>query len=119
MLALFSFPLVSPVLASMSDANASVPICCRKNGKHHCLRSTADRAGSAQAGPQFSAPVEKCPYCPRAVMPTHPDVMSPAALSSVFAALASHSACIAQTESKWRIARDRSRQKRGPPSFLS
>jgi hypothetical protein len=27
-----------------------------------------------------------------------------------------HPAGVVQTESKWRIARDRSRQKRGPPS---
>src|SRR5260370_206774 len=102
----------------MRDADTCVPICCRKNGKHHCLISMADRANSGQGGKKVSAAVEKWPYWPGAVMTTHPDVMSLAASSGVFAALVSHSAGIAQTESKWRISRDRSRQKRGPPSFL-
>jgi hypothetical protein len=39
--------------------------------------------------------------------------------ASVLASLVTHPAGVAQTESKWRISHDRSRQKRGPPSLLS
>ncbi|RXH57349.1 hypothetical protein GRAN_0659 [Granulicella sibirica] len=48
----------------------------------------------------------------------HQDVMSVDVSDGLFASLMTHPAGVAQTESKWRISRDRSRQKRGPPSLL-
>jgi len=75
-----------------------------------------DQGALSVAGDRFSAPVERCPYYPRAMTATHAGVMSPAAYSSILASPASHPSGVAQTESKRRIARDRSRQKRGPPS---
>jgi hypothetical protein len=76
----------------------------------------ANEAALSVAGDRFSAPVERCPYCPRAMTAVHPGAMSPADYSSVLVSPASHPSGVAQTESKRRIARDRSRQKRGPPS---
>ncbi len=70
------------------------------------------------AATHLSALVQQCPFYPRVVATTHADVLSPTLAASIFAGLVSHPAGSAQTESKWRIARDRSRQKRGPPSFL-
>ena len=118
LLVVFSFPLVSTLFALQGDADASVPVCCRKNGKHHCMMNIAERANSAQTETQFSAPVERCPYCPRAITAAHIDVMTPSMSASIFSSLVSHPTGTAQTETKWRIAHDRSRQKRGPPSLL-
>src|SRR6185437_12395136 len=36
LLLLFSFPLVSPLLALSSNSDANLPVCCRRNGVHHC-----------------------------------------------------------------------------------
>jgi hypothetical protein len=63
--------------------------------------------------------MEKCPYCPRTVATFHRDILAPPTAQVIFAALAAHPAVVAQVESKLRIARDRSRQKRGPPASVS
>lgn len=120
LLAVFSFTFIAPLLFALAgQVDGGVPVCCRRTGKHHCQMSMAERSDAAPKGTQFRPPVEKCPFCPNAMPTAHPDVFSPGVSASVFAALVSHPAGVAQTESKWRISRDRSRQKRGPPSFVS
>ena len=68
--------------------------------------------------PSFHAPTEKCPFYPGAVAAAHPSLGLVSTADAVFAAMRSHPAVVAQTESLWRIARDRSRCKRGPPVTL-
>ncbi len=70
-------------------------------------------------GSQFQAPAEKCPYAPALAAPSHTNPIVPPAGAAIFAGLLSHPAVMAETESEWRIARDRSRQKRGPPVVLT
>ena len=121
LLTVVSLPLFS-FLFEAGKVSGSVPICCRNNGRHHCLLSgameTASANGSARVGEWFSAPVERCPFLPRVVQAAHTDAMALVGSAGPLEALMSHPASVARTESKWRIARDRSRQKRGPPSFL-
>ena len=62
---------------------------------------------------------EKCPYTPGMVVATHPNALAGTSGHAIFAPFVSHPCGVAQTESKWRISRDRSRQKRGPPTLLS
>ena len=116
LLAAFGLPFVSPLFALGADGNTSLPACCRRDGKHHCMTSMGERSTLASHDPQFRTPTEKCPYCPQALAAAHPNLYTPPTADENFASLMSHPAGIAQTESKWRIARDRSRQKRGPPS---
>lgn len=118
LLAIFSFLFLAPLFALAGPVDGGVPMCCRRNGTHHCQMSMADRADAAPAGVQLRAPVEKCPFAPCAMPTTHQSVFSPGVSASVFAALVRHPADVAQTESKRRISRDRARQKRGPPSLL-
>lgn len=123
LLVVFSFPLVSPVVALGRGARESLPICCRAGGKHHCAMNMADRerlaeVSSAAGTVQWSAPVERCPYYPRVTTASHLNVLGAGAYGRAYGALLSHPAGVAQTESKWRSARDRSRQKRGPPAFV-
>lgn len=65
---------------------------------------------------QFSTPAKKCPFAPGSFVVPHIGSYAIHATSLAFAMPMSHPAGITQTESKWRIARDRSRQKRGPPA---
>jgi hypothetical protein len=116
LLVVFGLPFVSPLFATTVKSEANLPACCRKNGKHHCMLSVMDRGQVLGHAPQFRAPIEKCPYCPASVAGVHFDDFAAGNDLGIFAGLTSHPAVAAQRQSLWRIARDRSRQKRGPPS---
>jgi hypothetical protein len=119
LLVLLGLPLVQPLFALTAKSEANLPACCRRNGKHHCMMSMAERSQLASRDPQFQAPAEKCPYCPTSVAVIHDNTFVPPTAQAIFAALIAHPAVVAQTESKLRISRNRSRQKRGPPASLS
>lgn len=68
--------------------------------------------------PRFRSPLEKCPYYPGLAIVSDLSFFALPANDAVYAGLVSHPAVVAQTQCKWRIARDRARQKRGPPFFL-
>ena len=117
LLALLGQPFVQPLLAWNATGKASLPACCRRNGKHHCIMSMAERLQLISRDPQFRAPREKCPYRQRSTaLPIRGRTFISPVGQGIFADLTSQRAAVAQTESKFRISRDRSRQKRGPPS---
>ena len=110
-----------PMLAMGQDANAGLPACCRRNGKHHCMMSMDERSKlDVSHDPQFKAPIEKCPYNPGRVAPSQPNPLSaPTTAASIYGDLVSHPTGFAQIKAKTRISRDRSNQKRGPPTLTS
>lgn len=112
-LLLLTLPTFASVM-SMHTVEESMPACCRRAGAHHCMMPAAERE-ALTLGVGVSAKPEPCPYCPKAMPAAQhsPASLTPAA--AIFAALVSHPADAAQTLAKLRIARDRSRQKRGPP----
>jgi hypothetical protein len=120
LLAIFGLVLFSPLLVDSTESDSTLPACCRKNGKHHCMGMGMDAsATSSQTTPHVATLQEKCPYSP-AVLSVHtsnPYTLQPA--QAIYAGLMAHPAVIAQTESKLRISLIRSRQKRGPPAFAS
>lgn len=126
LLAVFGLPFVAPLLALGQGADAGLPACCRRSGAHHCAMSMGEReqlassngASSDSKGHRWKAPSERCPYCPASVadFSSH-DAFVPSGEQAYGVDSFSHPTGAVQTESKRRIARDRSRQKRGPPSF--
>ena len=113
LLVIFSFPLISPVLALAGGSDANLPACCRRNGAHHCmLMRNAESNGSAVS---LSAIPPRCPAFPAAVTPVKHGDLSFHAASLIFAEIVSHPSVRNQTEARARVALDRSRQKRGPP----
>lgn len=66
----------------------------------------------------FSAPKESCPFAPKTPAVVHRDAFGDRVLVASFYPQQTYDAVIAQTESKFRISRSRSRQKRGPPALL-
>jgi hypothetical protein len=118
LLAFFGLPFMSPLFALATDVQSNAPACCRRNGAHHCLGHMTEHAGASNREIQIGAQAQKCPYSPKAVAATHPNLLATGTSSAVFAGIVSHPTGIAQTESKRRISCDRSRQKRGPPSLL-
>jgi hypothetical protein len=109
--------LALPTFASVvtvRNAAESLPACCRRAGAHHCAMPETQRV-TRTSGVAIAAKPEPCPFSPKAMPAAQhaPASLLPAA--AFFAEIVSHPAVVAQTLTKLRIARDRSRQKRGPP----
>jgi hypothetical protein len=121
LVALFGMPTVSPLFALAAKTDVMVRLCCRKGAVHHCAgmagMSGMDAMGSPGDRPQVSAVEGCCPCCPATVTAAHFDGFTLPSRSAIYTSPVSQAARVAQTESLWRIARDRSRQKRGPPSM--
>jgi hypothetical protein len=60
LLALFSWMLIAPLLAP--DAEAALPPCCRRHGKHHCMMQRLLATSGKLGGPP--ALQEPCPCQP-------------------------------------------------------
>jgi hypothetical protein len=111
LLTLFALPFALP-LCARDAADANLPICCRRDGKHHCA---AMDMGSSD-GTSLRTVGEKCPYsiAPPAilVLPS----LQPSNGAAIFAGIVRHPAVAPQIEAQQRISFDRTRQKRGPPN---
>jgi len=110
----FSWMLILPVFAASAESH--LPACCRKNGKHHCMMQM--ESPSASGGASFVAAGKKCPYFLNSTAATHVETFAPALSQAIFAGIVQHPAVSPQTEAGYRASYLRSRQKRGPPSFL-
>lgn len=116
LLSVFGLPVIQSLYALTPKSEASLPACCRRDGKHHCMMSMAERNQLASHGPQFQAPEEKCPYCPAApVALVHRNFFLPSEAQAIYVGLAAHTVVCAQMKCWLRIARDRAHGKRGPP----
>jgi hypothetical protein len=112
-------PAVSPLFALTGAADPNLPACCRRDGKHHCMGMPGmlSATSSSKTHATIATLTERCPYGPHSLPGTpHPDTTLDAS-ATFFAGILSHACVSPQTESKRRISADRSRQKRGPPSF--
>jgi hypothetical protein len=115
LLTIFSLPYASVFFAS-APVEASLPACCRKNGTHHCVMM---RSVGTQQNERVSMIFEKCPYTPGVATAVNLKTHAAPTRAIIFAELVSHPAIHAQTQAKYRIFSDRSRQKRGPPTLLA
>jgi len=109
LLAVFGLPTVAPLLAMGQDIEAHIPACCRRNGAHHCTMNT-DQPSKA---PAFSA---RCPEFPQPTMTAPSGVLLALAAPSlpVLTSFSTFTA-IQRAETQYRISRERSHHKRGPP----
>jgi hypothetical protein len=117
LLLVLGLPLASPLFALNGQSEASLPACCRRGGNHHCMGAMGRSAASSN-GPVLRSPMDHCPYFPGVTTGIQTAWTTLPVQGGIYAGLVSHPAVVAQTQSMWRISRDRSRQKRGPPSIL-
>jgi hypothetical protein len=113
LLLLFASAYVLPMV--MSDAEQKLPLCCRRDGKHHC--SMMDHLPqSGETGVRILH--VKCPCWPVGTVSSsrHNVFVSTAAL--IYGELLSHPATFSQTEVGYVISQTRSHQKRGPPFLI-
>jgi hypothetical protein len=115
LLMMFSWLLIAPFLAP--DAEANLPACCRRHGKHHCMMNRMERLGGNQKG--FSSVSEKCPCFPAGTCAVHSATFKPEAGERFYAEVVRHPACAPQTEALFRISFLRSHPKRGPPALFA
>lgn len=107
----FSLPLIAPLFAS-SSTQSSLPACCRRDGKHHCMMGEVPSRNRTVT--------ERCPYAPFAGLALMlPHAMAPTDRPIAAVQLAGPAAMVGEALAGYRISADRTRQKRGPPSFLS
>jgi hypothetical protein len=114
MLCLFLLPLCSGFFGD-NAAEASLPACCRKDGKHHC----AMLAEQASDDKGMGAIREKCPCLPAALSILVLPSFAPTTAAAIFAGVVQHASVAPQTDARRRISYDRARQKRGPPYPLA
>jgi hypothetical protein len=109
---LFGWLLLVPAIAAVGES--TVPACCRKSGKHHCMtHSHANSTGTSVASLR-----DKCPCVPQATVATHVEFSAPSSSQVIYAGLLAHPAVAPQTEAGFRVSHSRARQKRGPPAFF-
>jgi hypothetical protein len=113
LLLVFSLPLIAPFFVA-DAAEATLPACCRRNGKHHCMMMMQFSQQSAAL--KFTTVTEKCPYGPLAPVNFVLPLLTPPADAAVFAGLIGHPAIFTQTQAAYRFSCIRTRQKRGPPA---
>lgn len=109
-------PLAAPIFAATLRSESSLPACCRRAGKHHCMGEIQKDSG-ASSKTVLRSSREICPYMPTLPAAFHSETSGAPTRMMVVDVLLMHDAVLAQTESKLRISRTRSRQKRGPPTL--
>ena len=110
-----SYSLIAPAL--FADPESNLPECSRRKGAHQCSMSVQDKFSTEGTAFQLA---QRCPAFPVAPAVTaHSAPAFSSGSGAVLAALVSHPAVQQQTQARYRVSFSRSRQKRGPPAFLS
>jgi hypothetical protein len=113
---LFTLPLVAPLFAA-SPADANVPLCCRRDGKHHCMMGVIARRSSDAVETKTASLHDRCPYdlasAVAIILPFVPDEVQ----TAVSVATISTSAALPRPAVHFGNEIDRSHRKRGPPSL--
>src|ERR1035437_7944916 len=107
---MFGWLLTAPLFAP--DSEQSLPACCRRNGKHHCMMHLTGQPGGKGTG--FTSVAEKCPCLPDSIGAVHTAKYKPEAGQQFYSEVAFHPAYAPQTEAHSRISFLLSHQKRGP-----
>jgi hypothetical protein len=114
LVALFGLSPISPLVFA-SDADSSLPACCRRGGKHSCAMTASQPASSS--GQSVQAP--RCRFFPPAqASPPGRTVSLRGVSRAIFGELVSHPASRSQTEAFYRVFYSRAGQGRAPPNSL-
>jgi len=113
LLVLFLWPYLAA--SFLQTTEASLPMCCRAKGKHHCMMAAMTRS---RQGVAVGIVREKCPAFPKATAWSRSQPGTAQQEQSDCVKIVADPNVIRQIEAEYRIAWSRSRQKRGPSSLL-
>lgn len=116
LLCVFGLPTASSLMAATIDQEAGLPVCCRRNGAHHCSMMGMGSSGGSQ-GTQLTALREKCPEYPAATSTIRHDDTSLVAVFLVFSPRPSRSAETFEKPARIAASLDLAQHERGPPSL--
>ena len=111
LLALFSWMLMAPLFAR--DAEAALPPCCRRHGKHHCMMERLLAMSGKPGGPP--AVREHCPCQPSGGGAVQSRVYTASAPRLVETGLIQPSLLSERSETPRQFVFFRNHPKRGPP----
>lgn len=114
LLAWFSWMLILPMFAP--DAEANLPPCCRRNGKHHCMMRMMQRPSGHEK--RLGTASEKCPYLPVSTCAVYSQTFKPECGEIASIEVVRPVPSAPQQESLRSAFLLRSHQKRGPPAPL-
>ena len=99
------------------DAQSLLPLCCRRDGKHHCAMASMSSSGMESSGPSLHDASVKCPYRGSAKV-SSATVTAPPPQFAFYAQTISHPTQFLQVLVSARISEARSHLKRGPPAIV-
>jgi hypothetical protein len=113
-------PLCAPLLSMVAAAEMPLAACCRRDGKHHCAMSAAERAilmgeGDAAKAVWVRALCTMYPQRQSSLGAVHLSCFVPERRALQATDAVCDPSAELQAECLRRISFDRSRQKRGPP----
>ena len=115
LLTLFTWMLVAPLFAP--DAEASLPPCCRRHGKHHCMMQMMLALSGTLSGPR--AVEEKCPCQPKGGLAAYSAIYNPEAERRSFVEAVSQPVRAARSAARCQSCFLGSHAMRGPPISLA
>lgn len=117
LLFVMSLPLMT--MAEFAQPQSKLPACCRRDGKHHCSMMDARDMPSDSTSSAIKAAKTKCASFPISLAAHTGSAIHAAPVLTFDAPAVFPRNGIKQTEARYRMSFSRTRQKRGPPSFLS
>ena len=115
LLLIFSWMLFAPFIAGNADAN--LPACCRRNGKHHCMMRGMERLGGKGTG--LASVSERCPRLPGGTGAIQSAKFMPEAVRQFHSTVVCQPVSVARSTVSFGASFLRSHPKRGPPSPLA
>ena len=103
-------------LGPKSEGN--LPACCRRNGKHHCMMSMAERSQIADRAPAFSTPPERCPHFPAIELGVQGNFFVAPTPESALLPYSAMPVMLAQLLPIFAKPAENAHLKRGPPALL-
>lgn len=117
LMVLFGLPAVAPLFALEGTAELSLPICCRKNGAHHCTQRAF--SPTVSDGTAIRSSRQPCHAYPATVTPIRQNQVFLEAVFQLSTKAAIHAASEFHSTSLPRFFFNRSEQQRGPPSVTA
>jgi hypothetical protein len=106
---------VAPIF--VADPQSNLPLCCRRDGEHHC--GMIHMSGQATRGARLSAVTPKCPLFPQAAPSAHGIQWCPYATQTFFQGVVRQAAYPRQAVIQYRVFSARAHRTRGPPRSAS